>query len=127
MKLTWKDVLAALLALFGAVIVFAKLQAYSWWLIGSWKGALGVLAVTGLAILLTNVIELVKLADLSSFGETTLWLITAAVTVAGLIVTTTKADFIFAAIMIGASWLVQLAYHVWGSTHSHRPHYLPVH
>jgi len=43
MKYTWRDTLATLLTVFGAVIVFAKLESYSWWLLGTWKGALGVI------------------------------------------------------------------------------------
>ena len=122
MNFTWRDVLASALAVLGAVVVFAKLQSYTWWLIGSWKGALAVLGAIGLAILLTNVVELIRMEDIAVFAEATLWLIAAAVAIAGMLVTTTKTTFISAAIAIGVSWLAQLVHHAWISTHTHRPH-----
>lgn len=123
MKLTWRDIVAAFLAAVGAVVVFAKLQSYSWWLIGSWKGALGVMAVLGLGILLTNVVELVKLEDMASIGEMFLWLIAATVIIAGLFATTTKPEFVTGAVAIGLGWLAQLAGHSWNSSHSHGTHH----
>jgi len=119
-----KDILSSTLVILGAVVVFAKLQAYSWWLIGSYKGALGVLAVIGVGILLTNIIELVQLKSLPSFGETFMWLVAATIVIASLAVTTTKAEFVAAAIAIGVTWLAQVADHAWSSTH-HEHHYLP--
>lgn len=128
MKLTWRDTVAAVLAVTGAVVVFAKLQSYSWWLISSWKDALGVLAVLGVGILLTNIVELVKMADLAGIGELFLWLIAATVVISGLFSATTKAELIVGTVFIGLAWLAQLASHSLNSSHSHGTHhYVPAH
>lgn len=126
MQFSWKDVVTSTLAVFGGIVVFAKLQDYSWWLIGSWKGALGVIAVTGLAILAVNLIELLRVEEFTTIGEMALWLTSATVIVASLLVTTTKAEFIASAILVGLSWVAQLTSHIWGSLHTddHRPHYV---
>ena len=124
MKLSWKDTVAAILALIGLMVVYAKLQSYTWWLIGSWKGALGVLAVLGLGILLTGITELILLDTSASIGELLLWVITASVVVGGLFAYTTKTEFVYAASFIGLSWLAQLASHSRHSSHSHGHHYM---
>lgn len=123
MKLTWRDIVAAVLAVTGGVVVFAKLQSYTWWLIGSWKGALGVLAVLGLGILLTNIVDLVKLADMGSVSELFVWLIAATVVIASLAAATTRLEFIYGAVFVGLGWLAQLAAHGWNSSHSHGTHH----
>ena len=127
MRLSWRDGVASLLALLGAVVMFAKLQSYSWWLIGSWKGALGVLAVVGGAILLTNVVELVRAASLPSMGEVGLWVATATVVIASLFSTTTKAEFVSSGVMIGLAWLSQLTDHSWTTAHTNKHGYISAH
>jgi nitrate reductase gamma subunit len=127
MKTSWRDLLSGALIVLGGLTVFAKLQSYSWWLIGSWKGALGVITVLGLGILLTNIVEIAKLADLTTVAETLLWLATATVAIAGLFATTTKAEFISTAALVGLSWVAQFGRHIWVTTHSHGSHYVPVH
>lgn len=123
MKLSWRDVLAALLAVFGAVVVFAKLQSYSWWLLGSWKGALGVVAVVGLAILAIYLIDWFRSETLGTMGEMFLWFGAATVVIGSLFATTTKAEFICSASAVGLSWVAQLGAHVWDSTHGHTSHF----
>ena len=127
MKLSWRDVVASVLAVLGGVVVFAKLQSYSWTFLGSWKGALGVLAVIGLGILATYFVDWFRNEDTGIVWEALLWITTATITVAGLIVTTTKAEFVWAASFIGLSWLAQLGAHAWDSSHSHTPHYVASH
>lgn len=128
MKLSWKDVLASIFAVFGGVITFAKLQSYSWPLIGSWKGALGVIGMTGLAIFLTYAVEIVESTALSVLVATLAWIAAATVIVAGLFSTTTKAEFVWATILLGASWLSDLTAHAWDSLHhGHGSHYMTVH
>jgi hypothetical protein len=103
--------------------MFAKLNSYSWWLIGSWTSALGVLAVLGLAILLANVVDLFRTSDESIFVESSLWLAAATVTVASLFATTTKAEFIWSGALIGLAWLAQTIRHAWHATNTHRHHH----
>lgn len=123
MKTLWKDIVEIALAIVGGVVVYGRLQDYNWWLIGSWKGALATLAVIGLGIMLTNVADLIEVADAMAMLELGLWLITATVVISSLVVTTTQAEFVWSAILIGVSWATQLARNIWLETH-HRPHRL---
>jgi len=125
MKTIYRDSISAILVVIGAVVMFAKLSSFSWWLIGSWTGALGVLAVIGLAILLTNVVDLFNTSDESVLAESSLWLAAATVTVTSLFAVTTKAEFIWSGALIGLAWLAQTVRHAWHSTHTHGHHYLP--
>jgi hypothetical protein len=127
MKRMWTDALSTLFVVAGAVVVFAKLQSYDWWLIGSWKGALGVLAVLGLGILLTNITELVKLADTASFFETFAWLVVATVVIGSLSVTTTKLEFVTSGALIALGWVMQSTRHLWRVSHHHGSHYTAAH
>ena len=125
MKTTFRDVIAAILAVVGGVVMFAKLQSYNWWLIGSWRGALGVLAVLGLGILLTNIVEVVRMEDGAAVGEFALWAVAAAVTVVSLVVATTQAEFIWSGIAIGVAWLAQLSRHLLSSDDRTHHTYIP--
>ncbi len=125
MKTYWKDIVSSVLVVLGAVVVFAKLQAYSWWLLGSWGGALAVISVIGLAILATNAVEIAKLLDMTSFLEACLWMATITVAVVGLFSNTTRLEFIWTAALIGVSWLAQFSRHLWVTTHHHTIHYAP--
>lgn len=127
MKLTWRDTLATLLAIAGSIVVFARLQSYSWWLIGSWKGALGVVSVIGLTILATYIVDWFKNETLGVMTEMILWLAAAAVVVSSLLAATTKAQFVWSSGLIGLAWLAQLGAHTWDSTHSHKTHYVHTH
>jgi len=127
MKTSWRDLFSGALIVLGGLAVFARLQSYSWWLVGSWKGALGLVAVLGLGILLTNIVEIAKFADLTTFAESLLWLAAGTVTVAGLFATTTKLEFVSAAALIGLSWMAQFGRHIWVTTHSHDSHYVTAH
>lgn len=128
MKLSWRDVLATVLALAGGVVVFAKLQSYSWVLIGSWKGALGVVSGIGLAIVTAYLIDWFRDETIVPLGEMVLWIAAATVAIASMFTTTTKAEFVSSAVLIAVAWLVQLGVHTWDSAHDHRPsHYAHVH
>lgn len=117
MKQAYKDTAASALAIAAAVVVFAKLESYSWWLIGSWNGALAVLGVLGLGIMLTNISELIEAVGMGSFVETVLWLAAATVVIAGLLTTATHAVFVGAAVMIGVAWLAQMSVDMWHYRH----------
>lgn len=124
LKFFWKDLIAGLFAILGIVVVIARLESYSWWLIGSWKGAVGVLAVIGLAILLTHITELIKFSDVFSFSEALVWVTVITSIVASLIIKTNRADFIIVAILLALAWIVQLSHHLWEYTTPHRTHYM---
>ncbi len=127
MKLSRRDVVTPIVALFGAVVVFAKLQSYSWWLIGSWRGALGVISVLGLIVAVFYAVDWVRNETMAPLGEMLLWGAAAVIAVAGMSVTTTKAEFVWAASLIGVAWLAQLSAHVWDTTHDHTSHMVGVH
>lgn len=121
MKVLYRDIAAATAAVVGGVAMFAKLNSYSWWLIGSWKGAIGVLAVLGLAIMLTNIVEIFREADAPALGELFAWLFAGTVAVASLFATTsTKLEFIWTGVVIGVAWLLQTTRHAWRAGH-HKP------
>jgi hypothetical protein len=122
MKLSWRDMLATIVALCGAVVVFAKLRSYSWWLIGSWKGALGVMAVLGLAVAGLYAIDWVSNQTMAPLGEMFLWGMAAVTIFVSLFASTTKAEFIWSATLLGVAWLVQLTAHAWDTTHNHTSH-----
>ena len=119
--------MSTVLLVLGGIVVFAKLESYKWWLIGNWKGALGVIAVLGLGILLTNIIELVKFVDIPSTLETFYWAVVATITIGCLFSRTTKAEFLTSAGLIGVGWLAQVTRHLWVSEeeHRHHVHFLP--
>lgn len=128
MKLSWRDALSSVLAIFGGVVTFAKLQSYSWPLLGSWKGALGVIGIVGLAILLVYAVEIVESTSLGVLGMTLAWIAAATIIAAGIFSTTTKAEFVWSGILIGLSWLSELASHAWGSMHhGSSSHYAAAH
>lgn len=127
MKLSWRDVVATIVTLFGAVVVFAKLQSYSWWLIGSWKGALGVISVLGLVVAALYAIDWVRNETMAPLGEMLLWGAAAVMAVVGMFVTTTKAEFVWTASLIGVAWLAQLSAHAWDTTHDHTSHVVGAH
>lgn len=126
MKLSWRDVVATIVAVFGAAVVFAKLQSYSWWLIGSWKGALGVISVLGLIVAAFYTIDWVRNETMAPLGEMLLWGAAAVMAVVGMFVTTTKAEFVWAASLMGVAWLAQLSAHAWDTTHHHTSHMVGV-
>ena len=127
MQYTWRDALATLLTLIGAVVVFARLKSYSWWLIGSWKGALGVMAVIGLGIFALYLIDLVKFVNLATTVELVVWVFAATLIIACLATRTTKVEFIWSAALLGLSWLAPFVSHLLVSTHHHSSHYAAAH
>jgi FlaA1/EpsC-like NDP-sugar epimerase len=128
MKTSIRDLLSGVLVILSAVVLFAKLQSYSWWLIGSWKGALGVIAVLGVGMFLANLMELIRFADIPSFLETFMWAVAATVILGSLFSTTTKAEFVSSSVVVWLAWLAQITRHLWRADHSHhRSHFSPVH
>ena len=126
MKTSTRDMLATLYAVIGAVVVFAKLQSYSWWLIGSWKGALGVVAVLGLGILLVNFAEVFRSVDVPGVLESFMWIIVGTVVIAGLFSATTKLVFLSSALLVGLAYVAELTRHLWHNRQEHPSRYLPV-
>jgi len=126
MKTIYQDSISIALALLGAIVAFAKLNSYSWWLIGSWKGALAVMAVIGLAIMLLNVREIFRMNDGAAVAEFSAWTLAGLVTIASLLVETTKAEFIWSIILIGVAWGTQFAAQTWRTSGNRRNRYIPV-
>ncbi|HET9174603.1 MAG TPA: hypothetical protein VFN56_05005 [Candidatus Saccharimonadales bacterium] len=116
MSLSWKDILNTVLAAAGVTLVWARLHDYTWWLIGSWKGAMATLGALGLVLLVVNMSEMADLDNWFNFGESLLWVATAAVIVTGLF-TASEALFITAAIMLGVLYAGILGRHVYHSMH----------
>jgi uncharacterized membrane protein len=125
MRHAWKETLSSVIAIVGIVAVFGRLESYKWWLIGSWKGALGVIAVLGLVLLLINVVEMVHFDDLPSVIETLLWIIAATVVIASLFTNTTRAEFIISSILVGVAGLAHMIDHFVTTNHKHKTHYSP--
>jgi hypothetical protein len=118
MKLSWKDFANTLLVGAGFAAVWARLYDYTWWFVGSFKGAMATIGVLGLVMLLVNVSELYDTENWANFGESILWLGAAALVITGLFVAS-KALFISAAIVMGVIYLTSLARHAWHSYHDH--------
>lgn len=110
----------------GFIVVIAKMQSYSWWLLGSWKSALAVIAVLGLGILLTNIQELVKVFNTSTIIQAVLWIAAATVVVGSLFSQTTQAEFLASAVLIGIAWFAQTMDHILVTTSSHKSHPMSV-
>ena len=121
MKRLWRDILSAALAALGGVIVFARLNDYSWWSLGGWKSAIGALAVVALAIMLTNVVELLSFDNMTDSLEFMFWALTATVVLASLLSSTaTQTEFVWTAILTGAAWLTQMGNQIRRTLH--HPH-----
>lgn len=129
MKYKIKETLSSILAILGILVVFGRLQSYSWWLIDSYKGALGTIAVLGLAVLLINARELFRFSDLSNFIETALWVIAGTVVIASLFSHTTRAEFIVGSLLVGLAGLAHMVDHFMESNsgHKHSTRYVPIH
>jgi membrane-bound ClpP family serine protease len=123
MNLSWRDYASAILAVLGGAVVFAKIQGYSWALIGSWKGAVATLGVIGLLMLLLNVAEMSDLRNWVNWSEALLWILAAAFIVTGLFVAS-EAMFYSAAIALGVAWLEALSRHIVNSATHHHPTYV---
>lgn len=109
MKLTWKDIITTLLVILGGSVVYAKYYSYSWALIGSWRGAVGTIAVIGLVMFLFSSFNFANRSVLN-IGEMLLILAAVGLTIAGLIVTS-EALFYTLAAVLGVLWLVDTARH----------------
>ena len=124
MNLSWRDTFSTILAAAGGVEVFAKLRDYSWWLIGSWKGAVAVLGVLGLGMLLANMGELTDWRNWVNWSEVALWLGAAVLVVIGLFAAS-QAMFYSAAIVLGVTWLAVIVRHTAHTTNiTHHPTYM---
>jgi uncharacterized membrane protein len=114
MKLSWRDTVNTLLVILGALAVYGKLHTYSWWLIGSWKGAVATIGGLGLIMLLVSLSEVreevTDLRNWINFGESVLWLAAVVLVVIGLFAAS-RAMFYTTAIVLGVIWLSSLARH----------------
>jgi hypothetical protein len=129
MNTTWKDLASTAFIIAAGVVVFAKLQEYTWWLIGSWKGALAVLAALGVGMLVVNIQQLLEFETLANAGEIILWAATITMFIASLVVaTTTKAEFLVSAGLLAIIWLGQVLQDAWDRVPTHHgTHYAPHH
>jgi hypothetical protein len=128
MKLSWRDTVNTLLVILGALAVYGKLHSYSWWLIGSWKGAVATIGGLGLIMLLVSLTEVMdelgELRNWINFSESVLWLAAAVAVVIGLFAAS-KGMFYTAAIVLGVIWLGSLLRHWRHSMYDagmHNPH-----
>ncbi len=126
-KLSWRDVVASALAILGGLVVFAKLQSYSWWMLDSWSSALVTVGIIGLAIVALYCVDWIHNDSFGAMGEMMLWSVAAAATVLSLTVETTQAEFVLSATLIGLAWLTQFGAHIWDSTHHHTARYFHAH
>jgi len=132
MKLSWKDMISALIVLAGGAIVYAKYYNYNWAVVGSWRSAALVLALGGVLLFALSSFDF---TNRSILNVTEMILGTAAIVLAvwGVIVAS-QAVFYSLAIVLGVTWLIDVARHArhsWignegmGTTTFH--HHAPVH
>lgn len=126
MSLGWRDILNTLLAAAGFTEVWAKMHSYTWWFIGSWKGAMATLGVLGLVLFIVNASELADLDNWFNFGESLLWVAAAAIVVTGLF-TASQGLFVSAAIVMGVIYLGILVRHIYHSSHHPTLPYVTAH
>ena len=127
MRLSWKDLAGTLLVGAGFAAVWARLYDYTWWFVGSYRGAMAAIGVLGLVMLAINVSELFDTENWANFGESVLWIGAAALVATGLFVAS-KGLFLSAAIVMGVIWLTSLVRHMWHSYHDTTvPPYATVH
>jgi hypothetical protein len=109
MKLSWRDLVNTLLVASGAVIVYARLQDFSWWFVNSWRGTVTALAAIGVIGAMVAYHD----ADSGTFlSRLEVWLYGLAV-IAGIfavIVGWQWAALTFGGIL-GAEWLISTARH----------------
>jgi hypothetical protein len=127
MKFSGRDIVASLSALLGAVVVYASLQNYTWWIVDNWKRSLVMVTLLGLVIFAVYFVDWVKHESLTELSEIALWIIAGTVTLGSLFVETTKTEFLWSASLIGLAWFVQLCVHLWSSSHKHTSHLAHVH
>lgn len=129
MKLSWRDLVTTGLALFGGAVVYAKFYDYSWALLGSWRSAVAVLTVTGLAMFAFSKFNFSNMSWMN-LTEMLLGLIAAGLAITGMIATSEPIFYILA-VVLGVLWLMDTARHVRHSlihedtTSFH--HHVPVH
>lgn len=126
MNITWRDLITTILAAAGMTEVWAKFYDYSWWLIGSWRGAAAVLGGLGLAVLAVRLSELADMDNWVNFIESLLWVSAAGVIVVAMFVTSAGLFYTGAAVL-GVIWLSSLVRHIWHTTHHTRHPYATVH
>lgn len=120
MNNTWKDITSSLVAVLAAVAVFAKLQGYSWLMLGSWRSALGALAVLGAALFLINIQQFLRGETVTYLFLSLMWVLSGTLVISFLFSDTTKAQFLTAAALLAATWLIQLAQDMWDRAPSHK-------
>ena len=105
--LSWRDFATTVMAIIGGTIVYARLQDWNWWLVGSWRGAIAALAVIGIAMCATNAGDIQNKSWLSRI-ETWLAVLSVAVIVAGLVTGWQWVGLTLAGVL-GALWLTSTA------------------
>jgi len=129
MKLTWRDIVTAALAVAGGAVVYAKFYDYSWAMIGSWRSSVAVLAIAGLAMFAFSGFDFANRSILN-IGEIFLGIVAIGLALTGMVVASEPVFYSFAAIL-GILWLVDTARHARhsllheGTTSFHR--HVPVH
>lgn len=113
MKLSWRDIATTALAIFGGAIVYAKFYDYSWAVIGSWRSAVAVLALTGIAMALLSAFDVTNRSILN-ITEMILAVVAIGVAAVGVIITSPVLFYTLAG-LIGVVWLIDTGRHVYHS------------
>lgn len=108
-KLSWRDMVNTVLGIAGAIILYAGIKHYSWWLVDSWRGAVLAMGVIGAAM---SGISARDIENKSILNRVEVWLGSFAVLVviAGLI-SGMEWLGVTLAITIGVLWLISTARH----------------
>jgi hypothetical protein len=120
MKLSWRDVVATLVAIGGGSIVYAKHYGYSWATIGSWRSAVAALALVGLVMFAFSSFDFANRSILN-LTEMVLGSLAVVLAVIGVIMTS-KFVFYSLAAVLGVAWLINTARHARHSIVDHEHH-----
>lgn len=130
MKLSWRDIVTAALAVLGGAVVYAKFYDYTWALIGSWRSAAMILAVVGILMFTFSGFNFANRSILN-VGEMVFGVAALVLAAIGSIVVS-KPVFYSLAAVLAATWLVDIARHARHSMMSEEDsavfhHHAPVH
>lgn len=109
MKLSWRDVATTALFVLGVAVVFAKIYGFSWVILDSWRSAVAVMAVIGLAMVAINGFDLAN-RSWRNMTEIGIGVLAGIMAVIGLIV---ASPFIFysVAVLLGVGWVISIVSH----------------
>lgn len=110
MKLSWRDLVTTGLAIFGGTVVYAKFYDYSWAVVSSWRSAVAVLALTGLAMFAFSRFNFSNRSILNEV-EMVLGVIAIGLAITGMVFVSQPIFYILAA-ALGILWLIDTARHV---------------